>query len=259
MNRNRFSTLARWVAIGLPAFAADPAPVVDRGLPQANLNNISGPARSNVRWTSYDQGFVGDDFAVGAPGERWVVDAIRTWVVPGSARENGQHLGDFYQDVRLYFGGPAGDLTPVAAARMSPGSDQTENANVRISEATQAGALLYDDFGTSLRIWQVDFANLNLAIEGGTKYRFGAWGAGRAVPGTDAKTFAWFNHASNAALSSARQDGADGVLLLFDAAGRSEGTLAAQGNGWDKPADINVQVFAHRVDGSGSPRLPASR
>lgn len=259
MNRNRFSTLALWIAIGLPAFAADSAPVVDRGLPQANLNDISGPARSNVRWGWYDHGFLGDDFTVGAPGERWVVDSIRTWVVPGGAADNYQHLGDFYQDVRLYFGGPAGDLTPVVAAQMSPGSDRAENANVRISEATQAGALFYDDFGTSLRVWQVDFANLNLAVDGGAKYRFGVWGAGRPVPGATDKTFAWFNHASNAALSSARQDGADGVMLLFDAAGRAEGTFTAQENGWDKPADINVQVFAHRVDDRDSTRAPARR
>jgi hypothetical protein len=74
------------------------------------------------------------------------------------------------------------------------GTDEIANQNVRISEATRDGALLYDDFGAALR-----------------------------------------------------QDGADGVMLLFDAAGRSEGTHHAEGNGWDKPSDINVQVFAHRV------------
>jgi hypothetical protein len=222
--------------------------VVDRGLPQANLNNASGPVRSNVRWGWHDHGFLGDDFTIGAAGEHWVIDSIRTWAVPGGAENNPEHMGDFYQDVRLYFGGPKSDLTPMATAQLSPGSEETSNPNVRVSEATQSGALLYDDFGTSLRIWQVEFSNLSLAVVGGVKYHFGVWGMGRNVPGSEDKTFTWYNHASNAPLSAARQDGADGMMLLFDAAGRAEGTFTAQDHGWDKAADINVQVFAHRVD-----------
>ena len=246
MGWNRTSQFALWVTMTLPAFAAGSAPVVDRGLPQANLNNASGPARSNVRWDWNEHGFLGDDFAVGAAGERWVIDSIRTWTVPGNADRVPEHLGDFYQDVRLHFG--ESDLTPVSAAQLSPGSDETGNAAVRISEATQAGAILYDDFGTSLRIWQIDFTGLNLPVEGGKRYGFGVWGMGRAIPEAEGKTYAWSNHASNAPLSGSRQDGADGRMLLFDAAGRSEGTFNAEGQGWDKPADINVQVFAHRVE-----------
>jgi hypothetical protein len=229
-----------------PALAADSVLVVDRGLPQINLNNSSGTVRSNVRWSWQDYGFLGDDFTIGAPGERWVIDTIRTWAVPGGAEANLQHLGDFFQDVRLHFG--ASDVTPVATAQLSPGSEQTSNADVRVSDASAAGALLYDDFGTRLRVWQIDFGNLNLTVEGGTKYRFGVWGMGRPKPGTEGKAFTWYNHASNAAFSGNRQEGADGVMLLFDAAGRSEGTFNGEGNGWDKPSDINVQVFAHRVD-----------
>ena len=229
-----------------PAWAADSVLVVDRGLPQVNLNNDSGPVRSNVRWSWHDHGFLGDDFTVGLPGERWAIDAIRTWAVPGGPEANLPHLGDFFQDVRLHFG--AGDVTPVAAAQLSPGSDETGNPDVRVSDASAAGTLLYDDFGTRLRVWQIDFTNLNLAVDGGVKYRFGVWGMGRPKPGAEGEAFTWYNHASNAGLSGDRQEGADGVMLLFDAAGRSEGTFNGEGNGWDKPSDINVQVFAHRVN-----------
>jgi hypothetical protein len=246
MGWNRIFPFAFCAAIAVPAFSADSVLVVDRGLPQTNLNNASGPARSNVRWGWNDHGFLGDDFTIGSAGERWVIDSIRTWAVPGSLDRDAEHLGDFYQDVRLHFG--ASDLTPVSTVQLSPGSDETGNGNVRISEATQAGALFYDDFGTSLRIWQIDFSNLNLAVEGGVKHRFGVWGMGRAIPEADGKTYAWSNHASNAPLSGTQQDGADGLMLLFDAAGRSEGTFRAEGHGWDKAADINVQVFAHRVE-----------
>ncbi len=242
------------LSAALPIFAADSVPVVDRGLPTANLNNASGPVRSNVRWGWHDHGFLGDDFTIGAPGERWVIDSIRTWAVPGAAEFNFANLGDYYQDVRLHFG--KDHLTPISTAQLTQGSTDTDNENVHVTDAAAGGAMLYDDFGTPLRVWQIDFTNLKQVVDGGTKYRFGVWGLGRPVPGYEGKTFMWHNHASNAALSGNRQDGADGTLLLFDAAGRFEGTFQSEGNGWDKPADINVQVFAHRIDSHPAPKKP---
>src|SRR5688572_8447336 len=229
--------------LAAPAIAQQSRVVVDRGLPQANLNNVSGPSRSNVRWGWDDAGFLGDSFAIGAPGERWVIDSVRTWVVPGNAAYAHQHLGNFYKDVRLYFGGPGEDLTPRITGQLSVDSDDTSDSRIRISEATREGTLLYDDFGASLRIWQVEFSNLEMAVEGGSHYRFGVWGLGRSVPGTEDRTYTWYNHASNARLSVSQQDGADGKMLLFNGAGRTKGEFNAEGNGWDKPADINVQIF----------------
>jgi hypothetical protein len=230
-------------------WAAGPALVVNRGLPQANLNNVSGAARSNVRWASGDTGFMGDHFTIGSPGEQWVIDSIRTWAVPGLSEIDPDHLGDFYEDVRLYFGSSGGDLTPAVSALLSEGSDQTSNPNVQISEATKSGTALYDNFGKFLRVWQVDFKNLNLQVDGGTSYGFGVWGMGREIPDSDGQGYMWFNHASNAALSGAEEDGADGVMLVFDASGKSGGEFTGQGHGWDKNSNINVQVFAHRVTG----------
>jgi len=247
LSQRFYLNCALGVLLGLPAFGADSILVVDRGLPQINLNNSSGPVRSNVRWGWYDQGFLGDSFTIGAPGEKWVIDSIRTWTVPGDAGAQPAQLGDFYQDVRLYFGRGQTDLTPVAAGALNAGSSETSNPNIQISEATQGGSPLYDDFGSALRVWQVDFRNLNLAVDGGASYHFGVWGLGRPEPGSSSKAYPWFTHASNAALSGAAQDGADGTMLLFDAGGRFQGTFSAQGSGWDKPADLNVQVFAHRV------------
>jgi hypothetical protein len=252
---NRLLMTIPSLIFALPLCAADGAAVVDRGLPQANLNNASGTARSNVRWGWHDHGFLGDDFTIGAPGERWVIDSIRVWTVPGTGQAQPANLGEFYQDVRLYLGSGNKDLTPVATTELSQDTGEPSNPNVRITEATQNGALLYDDFGAGLRVWQVEFTNLNLSVAGGMKQRFGVWGNGREIPGADGKKYMWYNHASNAALSGSRQDGADGAMLLFDAAGRSEDSFRAEGNGWDKSADINVQVFAHRVNGrTAAPR-----
>ena len=233
--------------LSVPLFAADPVLVLDRGLPQANLNHVSPEYRSNIRWSWYDHGFVGDDFSIGGAGERWVIDAIRTWTVPGTQAGDPQNLGDYYQDVRLYFGAARSGVTPVATAELSTGSDETANPNIRLTEITGSGVVPYNEFGKDLRVWQVDFQNLQLVVDGGTTYRFGVWGMGRPIPGNEGKTYPWFNHGSNAPLSIARQEGADGVLLLFDSGGRYEGTFNAKGGGWDKAADINVQVFAHRA------------
>ena len=235
------------VTLALPLFAQSEL-VVDRGLPRINLNNASGSVRSNVRWGDIEERFLGDDFTIGAPGERWVIDAIRTWAVPGTAAHHPAHLGDAFHDVRLYFAGAKKDMTPVAAGAFTEGSDEADNPNVAISEATQNGVITYDDFGASLRIWQVEFRGLNLAVNGGESLRFGVWGLGREIPGAeDGRKYVWYNHASNASLSGARQDGADGAMLIFDGTGRFREKFQARGNGWDKDADINVQVFAHRV------------
>jgi hypothetical protein len=247
--RNHLLTIACTAIFALPLAAVDTTMVVDRGLPQANLNNASGSARSNVRWGWHDHGFLGDDFTIGNTGERWVIDSIRVWTVPGQAAAKAAQLGEVYQDVRLYFGGAGKDLTPVSTTQLSADSADVSNPNVVVTEATQNGALMYDDFGTPLRIWQVEFTNLNLTVPGGVAQRFGVWGNGRAIPGSEGKTYMWYNHASNAALSGGRQDSADGQMLLFDAAGRADKVFKAEGNGWDKAADINVQVFAHRANG----------
>jgi hypothetical protein len=233
------------LTLAVPLFAQSEL-VVDRGLPKINLNNASGPVRSNVRWGNHEEGFLGDDFKIGAPGERWVIDSIRTWTVPGTQAHHPDHLGDAYQDVRLYFGSAAKDLTPVAAGGFAEGGDASDNTNIVATEATQNGEIAYDDFGASLRVWQLDFTGLNLTVKGGETYRFGVWGLGRAIPGEDGKKFMWYNHASNAALSGGKQDGADGTMLIFDGAGRFQERFQAKGAGWDKEADINVQVFAHR-------------
>ena len=231
----------------IPGVASEPGVAVNRGLPPVNLNNSSGESRSNVRWTGQEQGFVGDDFTIGASGETWVIDTIRTWAVPQISVTSQAHLGDLFQDLRLYFGIAAeGSLTPIASAELTPGADEPESASVRVSDVTHDGAIPYDDFGTNLRIWKVEF-HPNKIVKGGVKYAFGVWGMGRSIPDKQGKIYPWFNLASNAPLSASPQDGADGVMLLFDGAGRLDGTFDSKGAGWDKSSDVNVQVVAHRV------------
>ena len=246
--KNPCASAAILLGLALPAVAANSEMVVNRGLPQVNLNNVSGESRANVRLSNDQDGFVGDDFTIGAPGETWVIDSIRTWAVPSISVTSSKRLGDLFQDVRLYLGPAANTLTPVTSAALNTGSDESENPDIAISEVTQGGVVPYDDFGTNLRIWQIDFNNLHKLVKGGTKYGFGVLGMGRAVPGNESKIQPWFNHGSNAALSAVQQDGADGKLLIYDGAGKLDESVDLKGSGWDKSSDVNVQVFAHRLN-----------
>jgi hypothetical protein len=223
------------------ALTAQEAPLaVDRGLPAANWNNDAGiTARSNVRWTLYSQGFVGDDFVIGQPGEKWTIDTLRVWAVPGARGIEPATLGDVYQDIRLYIGSGNDDLTPVSTGRLTRGSNAVEGADIVITEA----APTYEDFGAQFKIYQIEFRNLNLTVNGGERQRFGAWGLGRAT-GDKGEIYPWFTHGSNAVQSQVRADGADGKLLLFEAAGRYAKEYTASGAAWNKDSDLNVQVFA---------------
>ena len=236
------------LACVLPALAEDAAQLVfDRGLPTANLNNAGGDSnRSNVRWSLYAQGFVGDDFSIGQPGEKWVIDSIRTWSVPGLAGEDPNAMGSYYQDVRLYFGTEEGGLSPVRVGRLAADSNTPDNANISIREADAAR---YDEFGAMMRVYEIEFTGLKMSVDGGRKYRFGTWGLGRDIPGQDGKAYSWFTYASNAQRSETRQDGADGRMLLFEPSGNFAGDWDSSGKAWNKSSDVNVQVFAHKASG----------
>ena len=227
------------------AFAGDSQMVIDRGLPQANLNNASGiNLRSNIRWSLYRQGFVGDTLQVGQPGEHWVIDRVRVWAVPGVGGQQPANLGDVYQDVRLYFG--TGDVSPVASARLEPGSNETGNANVSIRQETDGRAVQYEDFGANLNVWQIEFQNLNLAVDGGREYNFASYGMGRPMETKQGEPYPWFSHGSNAELSGSKQEGANGKLLLFEPSGLFAEQFDSRQQSWNKSSDLNVQVWAHQ-------------
>ena len=86
---NALKPIQSWLTLFRPGFRAHFAPV--RGGARAGGGSRfasdqferSGEYRSNIRWSLYDSGFLGDDFTIGARGESWVIDAIRVWTVPG--------------------------------------------------------------------------------------------------------------------------------------------------------------------------------
>jgi hypothetical protein len=222
-----------------------PVMVVDRGLPTGNLNDAAGDNRSNVAWSQGNENVTGDTFTIGEPGETWVIDAIRTWSIGHIETD----FGDEWSDVTLYLG-TAGtdDLVPIATGTVTAGTNTNSNPNITHTPAQYVGNVDYEPANnpSARQIWQNDFTNLDITVEGGVTYYF-------AVDGIT-ESYYWFNHASNATLSVSPQDGADDQYYTWDKsdltasiACNSNGAIDGCDGGWDKSSDINVQVMAEQV------------
>lgn len=216
-------------------------PAVDRGLPTANLNNAAGANRSNVAWSQGAGAITGDTFSVGSAGQTWVVTGIRAWNIG----HKGSAFGDEFQTDTLYFG--TGAIAAVETGTVAAGSNVDSNPNITHTAVAYADGSDYQAAdGSSRQLWQDDFTNLNLTVQGGTTYYVG-------VDGTSS-SYLWFNHASNAALAGSPQQGADGKYVAWAKSDLStptlcdsNGAISGCNGGWDKSSDVDLQVFAHQV------------
>jgi len=210
------------------ASAAWASPILlDRGLPTSNLNNDAGASRSNVAWafanfTSANYWIVGDTFT-NSSTQTWVIDTIRMWTVGNT-------------DSAILRGGASGQSVGVIST---------------ITYGDAFSSNYQGSLGSMVNMFQVDFA-VNIVLAAGDSYNFFLDGTGSA--GSGQGTSVPFAHASNAALSGSPQDGADNQMLYANVVGgvvvgSSIGSWnsAAPGWGWDKPSDINVQVFGNAV------------
>lgn len=197
--------------------------LVDRGLPTANLNNVAGIDRSNVAWaftlyTSPDYWLVGDTFT-NTSTQSWIIDTIRLWTVGRT-------------DSAVLRGGIDGSTIGV------------------ISDATYAdpsSSLYQGSSGSYIPMHQIDFA-VNITLLAGQTYDFFLDGSGSAA--ANQGTYVPFVHASNAARSGAMQQGSDDLMLysnvlsgVVDPLSVGAWSSSDPGMGWDKPSDVNVQVF----------------
>ena len=237
----------------LSAMASVASPAVDRGLPTAHLNNAAGSQRSNVAWSFGNDWITGDDFTVGVTGETWVVTGIRTWQVGTLVSNTSFAFGDRYDSVSLYNGpaSPVGGVSQVATGKLASGSSTNTNPYIthsRVNYANSNQPNYEGSTGNQLQLWQTDFTNLSLVVDGGVKQNFAVDGTVRASVSSY-----FFNHASNAALSGSVQQGSDGRYLAWDRSALGAAPFVCDSGdavlcgGWDKSSDINVQVFASRV------------
>lgn len=217
--------------------------VVDRGLPNTNLNNASGANRSNVAWAFNGNFLSGDDFLLGPtdPGKNWRIDKLSVWLIGGEAT-----LGDRFSSISLFLGSDGAGVPKVATANLT--GNTTDNADVTVSQVNYPGTAdtYQGSSGSMLNIWQLDFGNLGTYAAG--EYLFSVGGTG--APGVNNPLA--FMHASNAALSGTPQDGSDDLYRWFSGTA-ADGSIApggfidSDGNGWDKSSDINIQVYATQV------------
>jgi hypothetical protein len=212
--------------IGLAtAMSANAGLLVDRGLPTANLNNAAGDNRANVAWafteyTSSAYWLVGDTFQ-NTSADTWHITSIRLWTVGTT-------------DQAILRGGLDGSTIGV------------------ISSATYiSGANYQGSSGSMIDMHQVDFT-VDITLAAYQTYDFFLDGSG-SEPGIVVP----FVHASNAALSGSPQQGADNLMLYAEVQNGivdptsvstwTSDTHVAGGMGWDKPSDVNVQVFGTAV------------
>ena len=203
--------------------------VFDRGLPNANLNNVAAANRSNFMWADVETAPVtpflpGDDFTLPGVGPVNVL-RIRVW----STTNAGLSLR----------GGLAG--SPITLISNTFTATPVTYANAQTYE--RAG-------GGFLPLFQIDFT-VNLALNGGDTYQY--FLDGPPVPDAVLGDFhGAFLSASNAPLSGSTQQGPDGILLFLDNGGNvltwnaqtGAGTYCPGCVGADKVSDGNVQVFA---------------
>jgi hypothetical protein len=235
-------TMVAFVALALaPAVATADAIFYDRGLPTANLNNAAGANRSNVGWgygASYPEWFTGDTFTLTGPSAQYSVTSLRAWFTVGNLGDG--DLQSKLDGVTLY-GGGAQTFAQLTSATFN--GNATNSPNVSVTEVFYSNSQSYQgSSGSFIKLWQVDFTNLNWIVNAGQEYIFG-------VQGNNFKSTAsgdgLFLHASNAGLSGSTQQGSDDQYraMRFDGSPYSIAQTSF-GYGWDKASDINVQINA---------------
>lgn len=224
--------------------------LVDRGLP--SRSTPSSPATVRVGWPANGV-YIADRFALGRPGELWVIDKVRVWAVPGLEVGRPGALGDLFEKITLLGGiesetqpatpqqaalvcachGPV----PIAATAVSRGSSASQDSHVVLTPVTSADGASFNESGRLLSVWQVDFQDLLWNVPGGVNLQFGVYGAGLPQAGGKSKRV-WFNLASHVS--------GEHELRLFETGG-SPVVPAAGALPGDKSLGINVQVWGHRT------------
>ena len=204
-----------------------------------------------IGWTKDHQSFVGDDFKIGAEGEVWIINAIRTWVVLEADSGHPRFPGDLYEKITLYGGiasDPAADNpgrnpecachAPVAlkTADLPRGGSSAQTSDISLAYVDEAHN---GSDRKTFDLWQIDFRNLRWSVPGGVNIQFGVKGVGRELPGL--KTPLWFN--------AAYPTQENHRLRIFDETGMLKSFFDVDGQVQDNSTGlgINIKVWAHRM------------
>ena len=227
--------------------------LVDRGLPTHINPNTS------VRWVPREAvgrnprlaRFKGDDFTVKTEGKPFLLDSLSIFVAPGYRSRRGGpthnpvNLADWFESTFLridqnYDGHLSSDET-VSRGRFNAVTNSINNSDITYFKT---GRKYISANGARADIWQVNYGNLGLHLDGDKPIRFGVKGVGRSVNNF---SFPWFLMASNADRSGYSADqnaSADGTYFEFFRDGRLQRVVdsGAPRGGWNKSSDILVKV-----------------
>jgi hypothetical protein len=189
----------------------------------------ASPAPQYLSLPAGTQGFLADDFQVGAVEEDWVIDHIRLWIARDTKATSPRAAGELFTRITL-FGGIAPDL-PTA------GEVTCDCHNLpKLRTLTFAGGAALDTEGSTFTVtrqadgtdlWQLDFKDLKWSVPGARPIQFGLLAASRS--GQDTPLYY---------LGSAPGSGQH--LRIFSDDGRIQGPLAQS-----DPGRVDVQVWGH--------------
>jgi hypothetical protein len=200
----------------------------DRGLPTSNLNG-TGANRSNVAWGDPGPGVasMGDNFSLSVDS---LVDTVTVWVTDSSATPPPANA---YQ---LWLGT---DATPGAGSTASVSVVATSTS---VTSVTYAGGSTYQNQSGGFQSLYAVVFSLGNTLETAGTYAFGVSGQ----PGGSGSVTPILS-ASNGPLSGSTQEGDDGLIYGFTAAGQMASAAGYPFDTntpgvWDKSSDINVVV-----------------
>jgi hypothetical protein len=235
-------SVAAFLAAAAISSHAAPGIIFDRGLPEANLNNVAGADRSNVSWGFGASGtpglayYSGDFFRL---GQDYVIHSLTTWATIGPVPLAEGTLESRFSSLSLFTGTGVGPMTE----RMQGNTvgNATDNPNISVTQVTYANGADYQGSGGAfINLLEITFTNLKWKVQADVDYYFSVVG----VDNPDDQTyFPWFMHASNAERGGVPADGANDRYNWFYTEGGQlflGGEINSQGNGWDKSSDINV-------------------
>jgi hypothetical protein len=208
--------------IAWSAVSAQP-PVVNRG-----LHDALGAASGLAGWDKPGHGFVAATFRIGASGEVWIIDHIRTWAAPDSVSPPPSAPGDLYSAITLYGGI---EMDPVEASQCAcHGLTQLKSVRLQPGGGSPIPGVTIASSDPSATTWQIDFSDLHWSVPGGMNLQFGVMGIGR--PTAVGASHVWLNPLMSAA--------AESTLDWFDEAGKPLGHA-----GLPQHMTLGVQVWAH--------------
>jgi hypothetical protein len=170
-------------------------------------------------------GFLGDHFRIGASGEVWIIDTIRTW----ARTDESSRLGDVFERIALFGGIEA--APPVPGQPPQPECDCHNLLTIKAGTLPLGENVVNGDVVSSRvssGLWQIDFGNLHWSVPGGVDLQFGVAGTSRT------KRRVWTDQLAPTTDPH--------LLKTFDEKGKLEGPYPID----DHKLGLNVQVWAHR-------------